>query len=169
MWPANGREMARISASVTHNHPEGIKGAMAVADTIFLCRYYFGGYCGEFETPIKDDPSECKRRIRKYIEDEYGYDLSFTLDQIRPTYSFDVSCQGSVPQAIRAFLESSDFEDAIRNAVSIGGDSDTIAAIAGSIAQAAYGIPSWVEEKTLSYLTPHLRQVVEDWNNFIKE
>lgn len=169
MWPSNGREMARISAAVTHNHPEGIKGAMAVADAIFLCRYCFGGYCGDFETPVNDDPAECKRRIQEHIKCEYGYDLSFTLDEIRPTYTFDVSCQGSVPQAIRAFLESTDFEDAIRNAISIGGDSDTIAAIAGSIAQPAYGIPSWMEEKALSYLTPDLRQVVNDWDNFIKE
>ena len=81
-----------------------------------------------------------------------GYDLSHTLDEIRPTYSFDVFCQGSVPQAIIAFLESMDFEEAIRNAISIGGDSDTIAAITGSIAEAAYGIPDWIKDKAYSYL-----------------
>lgn len=101
---------------------------MVTVDAIFMCRYYFGGYCGDYEAPISDDPAECKRRIKEHIEREYGYDLSRTLDEIRPTYQFNVSCQGSVPQAIIAFLESIDFEDAIRNVISLGGDSGTQAA-----------------------------------------
>ena len=146
MTPSN-RNLARLSAEVTHNHPEGIKGAMATTDAIFMCRYFFGGYCGDYEQPIKDNPTECKRRIKDYIEKEFGYDLSQTLDEIRPRYHFNETCQETVPQAIIAFLESTDFEDAIRNAISLGGDSDTLAAITGSIAEAAYGIPDWIKEK----------------------
>ena len=166
-WPVNGQKLARLSAQVTHDHPEGIKGALAVTDAIFLCRYYFGGYCGEYEHPIQDDPAECKRRIQNYLETEYGYDLSTPLSVIRPEYAFDVSCQGSVPQAIRAFLESCDFEDAIRNAVSLGGDSDTIAAMTGSIAQAAYGIPPEIERMALSYLDRPLQEVLDRWQRFL--
>ena len=159
------RKLARLSAEVTHNHPEGIKGAMATTDAIFLCRYYFGGYCGDYEQPINDDPTECKRRIKEYIEKEYGYNLSRTLDEIRPTYRFKETCQETVPQAIIAFLESRDFEDAIRNAISLGGDSDTLAAITGSIADAAYGIPDWIKEKTYSYLDETLIDVLRRWKN----
>lgn len=151
----SAREFARLSAEVTHNHPEGIKGAMATTDAIFLCRYYFGGYCGDYEQPINDNPTECKRRIKDYIEQEYGYNLSQTLDEIRPTYRFNETCQDTVPQAIIAFLESRDFEDAIRNAISLGGDSDTLAAITGSIAEAAYGIPGWIKDRAYSYLNEH--------------
>ena len=161
--PENGRKMAERSAAVTHNHPEGIKGAMAVTDAIFLARYYFSGWYGEFESPVSHDPAECKKRIRKHIEQEYGYDLSFTLDRIRPEYTFSSSCQGSVPQAIAAFLESTDFEDAIRNAISLGGDSDTLAAITGSIAEAAYGIPDWIKDKAFSYLDEPLKNVLRRW------
>ena len=167
MWPSNGRELAKLSAAVTHDHPEGIKGAMAVADAIFMCRYYFGGYCGDDETPISDDPAECKRRIKKHIESEYGYDLSGPLDEIRPTYRFNESCQGTVPQAIIAFLESTDFEDAIRNAISLGGDSDTLAAITGGIAEAAYGVPQWMKEKAWEYLDEPLREVYRRWEDYL--
>ncbi len=167
IWPVNGRNTAERSAAVTHNHPEGIKGALAVTDAIFLCRYYFGGWAGDYERPIDDDPDEIKRRIRKQIEMVHGYDLSFTLDEIRPTYRFDVTCQGSVPQAIVAFLESTDFEDAIRNAISIGGDSDTIGAITGSIAEAAYGIPDWIREKALTYLDEPLKDVLRRWEDTV--
>ena len=93
--------------------------------------------------------------------------LSKSLDEIRPYYRFDVTCQGSVPQAIIAFIESTDFEDAIRNAVSLGGDSDTQAAIAGSIAEAAYGIPDWIKEKAYSYLDEPLKDVISRWNEYI--
>ena len=163
IWPTNSRETARLSAEVTHNHPEGIKGAMATADAVFLARYYFGGFCGDHETPINGDPAECKKRIKAHVEKEYGYDLSRTLDEIRPTYSFIETCQETVPQAIIAFLESTDFEDAIRNAISLGGDSDTLAAITGSIAEAAYGIPAWIKEKAYSYLDEPLKDVLGRW------
>lgn len=122
-------EFARISAEITHNHPEGIKGAQATASAIFLAR-----------------TESSKGLIRAYITERYGYDLTRTLDEIRPSYDFDVSCQGSVPEAIIAFLESTDFEDAIRNAVSLGGDSDTQGAIAGSIAEGFYGIDDELED-----------------------
>lgn len=157
--PDRCRDLARLSAEVTHNHPEGVKGAVATADAIFLCRCYFGDSSME--------SSEKKRLIKEHIEREYGYDLSKTLDEIRPSYRFDVSCQGSVPQAITAFLESTDFEDAIRNAISIGGDSDTIAAITGSMAEATYGIPDRIKEKACSYLDEPLRAVVRRWDGYI--
>ena len=118
------RRLARLTAEVSHNSPEGIKGAMAVAECVFLNRDRLGGTCGL---------SEIKDVIRERVTREYGYDLSRTLDEIRPNYAFDVSCQGSVPEAIIAFLESESLEDCARNAISIGGDSDTIAAIACSI------------------------------------
>ena len=137
---------------------------MATADAIFLCCFYFGGYC---ENPINDDPADCKRRVKEHIEKTYGYDLSRTLDEIRPTYQFNETCQETVPQAIIAFLESTDFEDAIRNAISLGGDSDTLAAITGSIAEAAYGIPEWIREKAISYLDEPLRAVLQRWERYI--
>lgn len=113
-------ELARKTANVTHNHPEGIKGALAVAECVFICRE-------------ARDIESAKDEIKEAIPTKYGYDLKRTLDEIRPDYKFDVSCQGSVPEAIIAFLESTSLEDCVRNAVSIGGDSDTIAAIACSI------------------------------------
>ena len=126
--------LAKWSAEVTHDHPEGIKGAQAVAAAIYLAK----------EGKSKDE-------IRAYIEDKY-YDLDFTLDEIRPSYCFDVTCMGSVPQAIECFLEAHDFEDAIRNAVSLGGDSDTIAAMAGAIAEAYFGIPDELQEEAMGYM-----------------
>ena len=168
-WPLRGRATAKLSAEVTHNHPEGIKGALATADAIFMCRYYFGGYYGDYEEPINDDPAECKRRIKEHIERHHGYDLSRTLDEIRPGYYFNETCQETVPQAIIAFLESTDFEDAIRNAVSLGGDSDTLAAITGSIAEAAYGIPDWIKEKTYTYLDDTLKDVLKRWQEFMEK
>ena len=117
MWPTVGRNRATLSAQVTHDHPEGVKGAAAVADAIFMCRYHFGGWHGEYERPISDQPEQCKEHIWKHIQREYSYDLSRTLDEIRPGYQFNETCQETVPQAIIAFLESRDFEDAIRNAI----------------------------------------------------
>jgi ADP-ribosylglycohydrolase len=114
-------EQAKKSAEVTHNHPEGIKGAQALALAVFLAK----------------QGSE-KREIQQTIEDKFDYDLSEPVEEIRRVYTFDVSCQGSVPQALRCFLESEDFEDAIRKAVSIGGDSDTIACMAGAVSQAYF-------------------------------
>lgn len=118
--------LASASAMPSHNHPEGIKGAQATAAAVYLA---FNGHS--------------KDEIQAYIRKHY-YPLTETLDEIRPDYDFDVTCQGSVPQSIQAFLESTSFEDAIRNAVSLGGDSDTMAAIAGGIAEAYYGIPEWM-------------------------
>ena len=118
---ADTERAAERSASITHNHPEGIKGAQATAAAIFLAR-----------------TGSTKEDIRKYIEEKFGYNLHRTCDDIRPTYHFDSSCQGTVPEAIVAFLDSRDFEDAIRLAVSLGGDSDTLACITGGIAEAFY-------------------------------
>lgn len=138
-------DQAKASAEVTHNHPEGIKGAQAIALAIFLSR-----------------KGSSKAFIKEEISKRFGYDLDRTIDGIRPAYSFDVSCQGSVPEAIIAFLESDSFEDAVRKAVSIGGDSDTIACMAGSIAEAFYGgVPEEIARETLSRLTTDLRSVVE--------
>lgn len=135
---------AKRTAEVTHNHPEGIKGAQATAAAIFLAR------TGHDKTAIKS-----------YIQTTFGYDLEQTLDQIRPTYRFDVSCQGSVPQAMIAFLESTDFEDAIRNAVSIGGDSDTIACMTGSIAHAFYGkVPEAIAQQAKAHLDEFISSVM---------
>lgn len=167
MLPSKGREKVKLSAEVTHNHPEGIKGAMATADAIFICRFFRLGYGLTTEKSIEEVIETCKKAVKKHIEKKYGYDLSQTLEEIRPNYNFDVTCQGSVPQAIIAFLESTDFEDAIRNAVSIGGDSDTIAAITGSIAEAAYGIPGKIKEKALSYLDKPLLDIVNRWEKEI--
>lgn len=147
------------SAEVTHDHPEGIKGACAVADAIMLMRYR-----------QKDGQiAEGKRQLREMMETKYGYDLSRTLDEIRPTCQFNESCQGTVPQAITAFLESADFEDAIRNAISLGGDSDTLAAITGGIAEAAYGIPQWILDKAWEYLDEPLRDVLRRWRSELKQ
>lgn len=119
------REKARLTAEVTHDHPEGIKGAEATSSAIFLAR-----------------TGRSKEEIRDYIVQEFGYDLSRTCDQIRPSYYHNESCQKTVPEAITAFLEGTDFEDVIRTAVSLGGDCDTLTCIAGSIAEAFYGVPA---------------------------
>ena len=126
--------------AVTHNHPEGIKGGQSVAASIFLAR-----------------SGKTKEDIRRYIESHFGYDLSRHVDDIRPTYTFDVSSQGTVPQAIRAFLDSTDFEDAIRNAISLGGDSDTLACVTGGIAQSFYGgVPQAIQDAVYSVLDERL-------------
>ena len=164
MWPTNARERARLSAEVTHNHPEGIKGALATTDAIFMARYYYGGYDADPYRTEPVDPAEYKKRIKAHIENEFGYDLSRTLDEIRPRYKFNETCQETVPEAIIAFLESTDFEDAIRNAISLGGDSDTLAAITGSIAEAAYGIPDEIREQALTYLDEPLKDVLRRWD-----
>jgi type I restriction enzyme M protein len=143
------KELSKKVTEVTHNHIEGIKGAEAVAVCIFLSR-----------------EGKSKGEIKSYIEKEY-YNLSFKLDEIRKDYSFDETCQGSVPQAIRAFLESKNFIDAIQNAISIGGDSDTIAAITGSIAEAYYFFPeinAKIIDKALSFLDKEQKQIIIDFN-----
>ena len=129
------RHMARLTAEVTHNHPEGIKGAEATASAIFLAR-----------------TGHCKDEIRDYIVQEFGYDLSRTCDQIRPGYYHNESCRKTVPEAITAFLEGTDFEDVIRTAVSLGGDCDTLTCIAGSIAEAFYGVPMFLAAECKSRL-----------------
>lgn len=146
-WVFDTREKilakAKESAECTHNHPEGIKGAQATALCIFMARQ--GASKGE---------------IREEIEKKFGYNLSFTCNNIRPTYTWGGTCQDSVPQAIVAFLDGSDFEDSIRNAISIGGDSDTIGCITGSIAEAFFGIPQDIREKGLSYLPEKFKDIV---------
>ena len=150
-------DLAKKSAEVTHNHPEGIKGAQATAAAIFFMRH------GKSKNAIE----EYKNKLKDYIKNKYQYDLDFTLEEIRPIYKFDVSCQGSLPPALVSFLESENFEDAIRNAISIGGDSDTLAAITGSIAEAAYGIPEDIKEKAISYLDNQIKELYNKWVNFI--
>jgi len=169
MWPSNSRDRAKLSAEVTHNHPEGVKGALAVTDAIFMCRFYAGGYGDDMDNPINERLTlkQYKIQIKEHIERVHGYALSKTLDEIRPTYRFNESCQDTVPQAIMAFLESTDFEDAIRNAISLGGDSDTLAAITGSIAEAAYGVPDEIKDKALSFLDKPLTEVYERWVTYI--
>ena len=137
-------DKAELYASYTHNHPEGIKGAQATSVCIYLAR-----------------TGSSKNDIKSYIIDQFGFDLSRTLDEIRPDYHFDVSCQGTVPEAITSFLESTDFEDAIRNAISLGGDSDTLTCITGGMAEAFYGgVPQDIREETLSRLDEPMVDVV---------
>jgi ADP-ribosylglycohydrolase len=139
---------AEKSAVVTHDHAEGIKGAQAVAASIFLAR-----------------TGESKVEIRKYVENTFSYDLRQTLDEIRPDYQFDETCQGSVPQAVIAFLESDSYEDAVRKAVSLGGDSDTLACMTGGIAQAYYrSIPDFIKKKAIRLLDPDLAAVIDEFN-----
>jgi len=133
-------DQARRSSEVTHDHPEGIKGAQAIASAVFLAR-----------------AGHSKEQIRNFVEATFRYDLSRTLDEIRPAYSFEVSLQHSVPQAIRAFLESEDFEHAVRLAISLGGDSDTLACMAGAIAHAYYGgVPAEIRTRVFELLDPPL-------------
>lgn len=147
-------EAARLSAECTHDHPEGIKGAQATALAIFLARH-----------------GEKPASIANRLEQDFGYDLSLTVDEIRPRYSWQGmdgvgnggTCQGSVPQAISCALQATDFEDAIRNAVSIGGDSDTIACIAGGIAQALFGVPKSFQDTALTLLPKTLRDIVVEF------
>lgn len=135
------------SAEVTHNHPQGIRGAQATAVAIFMARQ-----------------GQSKVEIKETIAKSFGYNLNRTVDEIRPVYKFNESCQETVPEAIIAFLESTDFEDAIRNGISLGGDSDTLTCITGGIAEAFYGgVPQDIAEKALSYLPKAMREVVEEF------
>ena len=142
------RTVAKATANVTHNHPEGIKGAEATASAIFMARN-----------------GSSKEEIKKYIENEFHYDLNRTLDEIRPSYHMDETCQKTVPEAIIAFLEAKDFEDAIRNAVSLGGDTDTLGAITGSIAEAYYGISEWLMTECRKRINKDMRVVLDDFND----
>lgn len=149
-------DAAKCSAECTHNHPEGIKGAQATALCIYLARN-----------------GVTSNEIRKRIENDFGYNLSLTVNEIRPRYSWEGldgnvnggTCQGSVPQAITCALEATGFEDAIRNAISIGGDSDTIGCITGGIAEALYGISDDIRQKGLSYLPSKLKDIVIEFEN----
>lgn len=142
------RTVAKATANVTHNHPEGIKGAEATASAIFMARN-----------------GSSKEEIKKYIENEFHYDLNRTLDEIRPSYHMDETCQKTVPEAIIAFLEAKDFEDAIRNVVSLGGDTDTLGAITGSIAEAYYRIPEWLMTECRKRINRDMRVVLDDFND----
>ena len=138
---------ARMTAEITHDHPEGIKGAQATALAVFLAR-----------------TEHDKETIRHHVQSFFDYDLERTVEAIRPTYAFDVSCQGTVPEAIIAFLDSESYEDAVRNAVSLGGDSDTLACITGGIADAFYGgVPREIEHKVEELLTPDLWEVTRSF------
>ena len=139
------KKLSKLVTEVTHNHPEGIKGAEAIAVAIFLAR-------------IGKD----KKQIKEYIERNY-YILDFTIDEIRANYNFDETCQGSVPQALECFFESTNFEDAIRTAISLGGDSDTIGAMVGSIAEAYYGVPNHIKESAIYYLDNFLYGIVKEF------
>ena len=144
------RRMARLSAEVTHNHPEGIKGAESTAAVIFLGR-----------------TGHSKAEIRSYVEREFHYDLSRTCDQIRPGYFHVESCQQTVPEAITAFLEGESFEDVIRTAVSLGGDCDTLAAIAGSMAEGFYGVPEELKLQCRRRLDAPLLDVLQQFSQQI--
>ena len=144
-------EMAKVTAEVTHNHPEGIKGAQAMAAAIFLAR-----------------TGHSKPEIRQYVEQTFGYDLSRTCDEIRPYYHHVETCQQTVPEAIIAFLESNSFEDALRNAVSLGGDSDTLACITGGIAEAFYGMPPELRQETLKRLPEEMQDTFEHLRPFLE-
>jgi len=135
---------AKKTAEITHNHPEGIKGAKSVALAIFMARQ-----------------GVTKEEIKERISTEFEYNLDRTLDEIRPTYKFEVSCQKSVPESIICFLESTSFEDAVRNAISLGGDADTMGAIAGGIAEAYYGIPKEIKERVYGYLNDEFIEILK--------
>jgi type I restriction enzyme M protein len=141
------KQLSKKVTEVTHNHPEGLKGAEATAGAIFLAK-----------------TGKNVLEIRDYINSNY-YPMNFTLDGIRDTYEFNETCQSTVPQAIMAFLESTSFEDAIRNAISIGGDSDTLAAITGGIAEAYYGIPTQIRKHAITYLDETLMKILVDFEN----
>ena len=146
------RSMARLSAEVSHNHPEGIKGAEATASAIFLAR-----------------TGNTKEEIKAYIVDNFGYDLSRTCDEIRPGYHHVETCQETVPEAITAFLEGKSFEDVIRTAVSLGGDCDTLTCIAGSIAEGFYGIPEELKQECRNRLPEELRKVLDQYDSWLNQ
>ena len=136
------QKLARMSAVITHDHPEGIKGALATSDAVYLAR-----------------TGAEKEDIKSHIESKYHYDLSRRIDDIRPDYGFEVSCKHSVPESIICFLEAKDYEDTVRNAVSLGGDADTQAAIAGGIASAYWDVPAKITARTLKRLDNNLLEV----------
>ena len=140
------REVARWSAEVTHNHPEGVKGAESVAAAIYLAR-----------------TGSSKEEIKQYVQDNFGYDFSRTCDEIRPTYHHVESCQETVPEAFTAFFEGNDFEDVIRTAVSLGGDCDTLTCIAGGMAEAFYGVPDDMKAECRKHLPRELCGILDEF------
>lgn len=144
--------LSALTASVSHNHAEGVKGAQAIATSVFLCK-----------------EGKTKQEIKEYVEQNFGYNLNRTIAEIRPKYNFDVSCQGSVPEAIIAFLEGNDFEEVIRLAISLGGDSDTIGCMAGAIAACMYPIPDKIADKCDSILTDDLREIKDQFLEMIEK
>ena len=143
------RHIAQLTAAVTHNHPEGIKGAEATACAIYLGR-----------------TGKSKAEIKEYIETEFYYDLSRTCDEIRPAYRHVESCQETVPEAITAFLEGKDFEDVIRTAVSLGGDCDTLTCIAGSMGEAFFGVPEYMKTECRKRLSPDILAVLDRFEQY---
>lgn len=141
------KQLSKTVTEVTHNHPEGIKGAEATVVAIYMAR-----------------SGSSIEAIREVINREY-YRMNFTLDEIRPSYQFNETCQGTVPQALMAFFESSSFEDAIRNAISIGGDSDTLAAITGGVAEAYYGVPVELKAQAKTYLDAELLEILNQYES----
>ncbi len=152
-WAFNSQEKvleeAQKSAEITHNHIEGIKGAKSIALAIFMAR-----------------KGATKEEIRREISDRFKYNLDRTVDEIRPNYQFEVSCQKSVPESIICFLDANSYEDCIRNAISLGGDADTMGAISGGIAEAYYGIPKDIEDKVYSYLSSEFIDILERFKKF---
>ncbi len=142
-------EMAERSSAVSHNHPDAVAGAQAVALTMWMV--------------VAGTDADI---IRREVADRFNYDLSRSVDEIRPDYSFDVSCAGTVPEAITCALEATDYKDAVRNAISIGGDSDTIACITGGIAEVMFGVPHEIADQTRSYLTDDLIDALDRFDQF---
>ncbi len=145
------REVARWTAEVTHNHPEGIKGAESVAAAIFMARN-----------------GSSKDEIRRYVTEQFGYDLTRTCDEIRPTYHHVESCQETVPEAFAAFFDGMDFEDVIRTAVSLGGDCDTLTCIAGGMAEAFYGVPDELKRECVQRLPEELLKILQDFDVIVR-
>ena len=144
--------LAALTASVSHNHPEGVKGAQAIATSVFLCKH-----------------GKSKQEIKNYVESTFGYNLHRTIAEIRPRYGFKISCQDSVPEAIIAFMEGNSFEEVIRLAISLGGDSDTIACMAGAIAACMYPIPDEIAERCNNILTDDLREIKDRFVNMFPQ
>lgn len=143
-------ELAQVSAEVTHNHPEGIKGAQATAAAIFMARR-----------------GKSKAEIRDYVEKTFGYDLSRTLEEIRPTFTFDETCPRTVPEAIICYLEGKDYEDVVRLSVALAGDADTIAAIAGAIASATQDVPAAITQRVISLLNDEFCSTLLRFNELV--
>jgi type I restriction enzyme M protein len=143
-------EVAKATAEVTHNHPEGIKGAECTAAVMYLAR-----------TGVP------KSEIKEYVIKEFGYDVSKTVDELRPLHHHDESCMDALPKALVSFFEGTSYEDVIRNAVSLGGDTDTIAAIAGAMADAMYGIPTGILEEGLEFLEDDMAETCRAFRKFI--